>query len=178
MVEMEVQGSRKAGLMIPNWRSEFDIWGYLDTGCRWAVVSQPDSNPKTTLVAVVDTSLDRLAVECPLTQTSVQRQVCWHPDYTITYRNYRGRGLAYQLYLFLMRHGVILRSGRSQSRSSQRMWGRLCGHPAIEVWCVKSDQSAIRCDRCDFTGRPDTPEYDPYDKIDTVCLAIHSGAFV
>ena len=174
MVEMEV-AECPVHPLENNWRDLYEINGYLDSYRRFAVVYD-QRHCATVWTSIVDTVYDQVAVECPLTLGQIRGQQCWHPDFTRTARPYRNQGLALKLYMYLLRRGLILRSGRTQSISSQRLWGRLCEQPGVEVWNVDYQGNTAQCHRCDIRERPDTDFWDPYQRK-TVSFAIHTGAY-
>jgi hypothetical protein len=156
-----------------NWRLNTQIQGHLDREGRWAVIYTM-SHGRTTWVCVVDTQHNRVVVECPLSQTQAHGQTCWHPDFTRTALKYQEQGLALRLYVFLLKRGVILRSGRTQSTGSQRLWGKLCDVPGVNVYSVPRDGTWYLCERGN-DGAPDPGDHDPYSDYKTVCFAVWEG---
>jgi hypothetical protein len=126
------------------------------------------STARNEWVYVVDTEKDKLAVECPLTKRKRQGTICYHPDYTKTDSRYRGKALALRLYAFLIKSGMTLQAGDSQSVGSQKLWAKLTQMKGIEVWSQRNKKWA-ECFVCDVTDRIDTMDWDPYE---VNCLTI------
>jgi len=126
-------------------------------------------------IYVIDTTKDKMVVECPLTKRKRQGQVCYHPDYTKTDSFYRGRGLALRLYKFLIKAGTVLCTGDSQSVGSQKLWAKLARSRGIEVWSKRPHQNWWEeCFVSKFTNRLDTLEWDPYE---VNCLVVAHKSF-
>lgn len=165
------QGRRHQITRLPQaWRSYCRIEGYVDRERRYAVV-YANMLGRTKWAYLIDTHRDRIAVECPLTMGRVHGQQCWHPDFTRTGYKYQGQGLAFKLYVYLIRDGVIMRSGRTQSTGSQLLWGKLCDVPGITVYSVPRDGVWYECER-GSDGVPDPGDHDPYSDYKTVCFAV------
>lgn len=119
-------------------------------------------------IYVVDTHKNKLAVECPLSRRKRQGTICYHPDFTKTDSRYRGRNLAFRLYVFLIKSGVIITAGDQQSTGSQKLWAKLAKAANIEVWSQRG-KAWQECFVCEATDRLDTMEWDPYE---VKCLTI------
>lgn len=115
---------------------------------------------------LIDVKRERVAVECPLSRRKRAGNTVYHPDYTKTHMRYRGQGLALLLYKTLLKLGVQLVSGDSQSVGSRKLWGKLCGTRGVTVW-ARSGSEWDTCARDPYTGYPDC-EWDPYERNTTL----------
>jgi len=123
-------------------------------------------------VHVIDNQRGKIAVDCPLRRRQRHGQQCWHPDYTRTDSRYRGQSLALRLYVFLLKQGIVLQAGDTQSEGSQKMWYKLCKTKGIEVWSVDYKGEWLECYPCDASDRVDTSYWDPYERnCTTVAMA-------
>lgn len=139
---------------------DLEFMGNIDK--QYAVYRDVHSTGRLQWIYVVDTKTNKLAVECPLTKRKRQGQVCYHPEYTKTDSRYRGRSLALRLYVFLIKAGLVLQAGDSQSAGSQKLWARLAKTAGIEVWSMRN-KVWEECFTCEVTDRLDTLCWDPYE---------------
>ena len=129
-----------------------------------------ETSSRYTWVYLWDSVKERVAVEVPLSRRTRRGQVVHHPDYTKADSRYRGKGLALKVYQFLLKQGVVLQAGESQSAGSQKLWYKLSMAPNVEVWSMKGDKWQ-QCYPCDVTERVDAYDWDPYE-VGNVTMAI------
>lgn len=119
---------------------------------------------------LIDVQANKVAVECPLTRKRRANMYVYHPDFTATSMRYRGKGLALKLYTAMIKWGIVLMAGTSQSPGSQKLWAKLTKQRGIEVWGVSKGKWE-ECFACEAFDRVNTADFDPYETNCTV-LAI------
>jgi hypothetical protein len=119
---------------------------------------------------LVDEDNGQVVVSMPLSRREKFGHVFFHPDYTITDFRYRGNGFALKLYTFLIKNGMVIQAGESQSDGSQKLWLKLAKRSDIEIWCCYKG----RWDRAyanDGLCRIDSDICDPYsDTCTTIAI--------
>ena len=136
-----------------DWHSEHRYMGTLRGGYK--VYSFIKRKKNEEWVFVINPEGTQVVVDCPLTRRLRAGQECYHPDYTRTDSRYRGKNLALNLYIFLLKKGVILQAGEQQSRGSQKLWLKLAKQPN-NTW--------NNCFPCNIENIIDTDSWHPYQE--------------